>query len=183
MNSFSRLSSFLFATLLLVSCVDDETAKQIIRKPSFATETGEGITMTYTDSGIVKTRIKSPLIQHFSMSAKPYLLMPKGVEGTFYDYQDHISSYAKAEIGIYYEREKYLVLKQNVTLINVKGDTLATEYLVWDEVKEKLYTDKFVKITTADQVIYGDGMVSNQNFTEYKITNVKGNIKLKKKKE
>ncbi len=71
-------------------------------------------------------------------------------------------------------------MKQNVKLINVKGDTLSTEYLVWDEVKEKIYTDKFVKITTADQLIYGDGLVSNQNFTEYRITNVKGNIKIKK---
>jgi LPS export ABC transporter protein LptC len=175
---------FLFIVLILASsCVDDETAKKVVSKPSFATDTGEDITITYTDSGIVKTRIKSPLVQHFSVASKPYILMPKGVEGTFYDAPEHVSSYAKAEIGIYYERDKYLVLKQNVTLVNVKGDSLATEYLVWDEVKEKLYTDKFVKITTADQVIYGDGMVSNQNFTEYKITNVKGVIRLKKKEE
>lgn len=164
----------------LTSCSDDEEVKKVVQKPSFATETGEGVTITYTDSGVVKAKIIAPLMQHFSMSQKPYTLMPKGVEGTFFDNNKNASSFAFADIGIYYEKEKYLVMKQNVKLINVKGDTLSTEYLVWDEVKEKIFTDKFVKITTADQLIYGDGLVSNQNFTEYRITNVKGNIKLKK---
>ncbi len=170
-------------SFFFMSCKNDEEVKKIVQKPSYATETGEGITLTYTDSGIVKARIKAAVIQHFSMARKPYILMPKGVEGTFYDRSQNISSYASAEVGIYYDKEKYLILKQNVKLINVKGDTLSTEYLVWDEVKEKLYTDKFVKITTPEQLIYGDGLVSNQDFTEYKITNVKGVIKLKKQEE
>ncbi len=169
---------FLFA--FLVSCNDDEKAKNVIQKPSFATETGEGVTLTYTDSGIVKAKIKAPLMQHFSLSKKPYTLMPKGVEGVFFDKYENASSFASADLGVYYDKEKYLVMKQNVKLINVKGDTLSTEYLVWDEEKEKIYTDKFVKITTPDQLIYGDGLVSNQNFTEYRIGNVRGNIQLKK---
>lgn len=176
----TKFAYFLLFSVLILSCNDDEEAKKIIQKPSFATETGEGVTLTYTDSGMVKAKIKATLMQHFSLSAKPYIFMPKGVSGTFFDNNKNASSFAYADIGIYYDKEKYLVMKQNVKLINVKGDTLSTEYLVWDEVKEKIYTDKFVKITTADQLIYGDGLVSNQNFTEYRITNVKGNIKLKK---
>ncbi len=176
----NKLYCLFFVLTFLISCNDDEEAKKVIQKPSFATETGEGVTLTYTDSGIVKAKIKAPLMQHFSLSQKPYTFMPKGVEGTFFDDHENASSYAFADIGVYYDKEKYLVMKQNVKLINVKGDTLSTEYLVWDEVKEKIYTDKFVKITTPDQLIYGDGLVSNQNFTEYRITNVKGNIKLKK---
>jgi LPS export ABC transporter protein LptC len=175
-----KLFSLLLVIAFASSCSDEEDARKVIQKPSFATETGEGVTVTYTDSGVVKAKIKSPLMQHFSMSQKPYTLMPKGVEGTFFDSNKDASSFVFAGIGIYYETEKYLVMKENVKLINVKGDTLSTEYLVWDEVKEKIYTDKFVKITTPDQLIYGDGLVSNQNFTEYRITNVKGNIKLKK---
>ncbi len=176
----TRLSYFILFTVVFISCKDDEEAKKVIQKPSFATETGEGVTLTYTDSGMVKAKIKATLMQHFSLSTKPYILMPKGVSGTFFDNDKRVSSFAYADIGIYYDKEKYLVMKQNVKLINVKGDTLSTEYLVWDEVKEKIFTDKFVKITTPDQLIYGDGLVSNQNFTEYRITNVKGNIKLKK---
>jgi len=177
----NRLVFLVSLFMAVISCNDDVAIKKVTQKPSFATETGEGITLTYSDSGIVKAKIKSALMQHFSMSQKPYTLMPKGVEGSFYDKSQVISSYAYADIGIYYERDKYLVMKQNVKLINVKGDTLSTEYLVWDEVKEKIFTDKFVKIRTSDQLIYGDGLVSNQNFTEYRITNVKGVIKLKKK--
>ena len=39
--------------------------------------------------------------------------------------------------------------------------------------------DDFVKITTKDQVIWGDGMEADQDFSEYNIKNVKGEIDIK----
>jgi hypothetical protein len=52
--------------------------------------------------------------------------------------------------------------------------------LVWNEKIQKFYTEKFVKITTPTQIIYGDGLESNQNFSEYKIINIKGIIGVNK---
>jgi len=37
-----------------------------------------------------------------------------------------------------------------------------------------------VRIITASQIIYGDGMEANQDFTHYKILNPKGIIAVKK---
>ncbi|MCX6189002.1 MAG: hypothetical protein NTW54_05285, partial [Bacteroidetes bacterium] len=64
----NKLYCLFFVLTFLISCNDDEEAKKVIQKPSFATETGEGVTLTYTDSGIVKAKIKAPLMQHFSLS-------------------------------------------------------------------------------------------------------------------
>ena len=44
--------------------------------------------------------------------------------------------------------------------------------------KQEIYTDDFVKITTKSEVIYGQGFVSNQNFSKYTIKNIKGTILL-----
>ena len=44
--------------------------------------------------------------------------------------------------------------KNNVVAVNVKGDTLKTEYLVWDTKKEKIYSDQFVQIIQKDQMFY-----------------------------
>ena len=46
--------------------------------------------------------------------------------------------------------------------------------LIWNEKIQKFYTDKFVTITTPTQIIYGDGLESNQNFSDYTILKVKG---------
>ena len=59
------------------------------------------------------------------------------------------------------------------------GEKLETEKLVWDEANKTIYTDAFVKITTADQVIMGKGLKSNQDFTKYQINEITGTINLK----
>jgi hypothetical protein len=52
--------------------------------------------------------------------------------------------------------------------------------LFWDEKKELIYTNKFVKITTENEVIWGEGLEANQEFTDWKIKNVKGTIYIDK---
>ncbi len=44
---------------------------------------------------------------------------------------------------------------------------------------KKIYTDAFVKITTKDEIIWGDGMIADQDFSNYEIKNVKGEVSIK----
>ena len=64
-------------------------------------------------------------------------------------------------------------------VVNKKGETLNTEHLIWEEKTEKIHTDEFVKITTEDEVIFGHGFESNQDFSKYRIKKIKGTIDLK----
>jgi hypothetical protein len=50
--------------------------------------------------------------------------------------------------------------------------------LNWSQEKQEIFTDDFIKITTANEVIYGQGLVSNQNFTKYTIKKIKGTISI-----
>ena len=59
---------------------------------------------------------------------------------------------------------------------NIEGDILETEKLNWNQQKEEIFTDEFVKITTENEVIFGEGLVSNQNFSRYTIRKIKGTI-------
>jgi hypothetical protein len=70
--------------------------------------------------------------------------------------------------------------KKDVVVVNEKGEKLMTEYLVWDEKTGKIFSNEFVKIITADEIIMGNGFESNQDFSRYKIFDIKGTIKLKK---
>ena len=72
-----------------------------------------------------------------------------------------------------------LVAKDSVVVINKRGETLNTEHLIWDKKKSIIKTEGFVKIHTEDEIIYGDGFESNDDFTEYTITNIHGIVKVK----
>ena len=68
---------------------------------------------------------------------------------------------------------------ENVVVVNDKGEQLNTEYLRWEEKKGKLFSDQFVKISTADQIIYGEGFEAEQDFSSYRIFKTKGIINVK----
>jgi LPS export ABC transporter protein LptC len=89
-----------------------------------------------------------------------------------------VNSKLDAKYGIRYERDERMEARKNVVVINEKGDKLETEHLIWDEKKQKLLSDDFVKITTKDEIIFGNGFEANQDFTRYKIFNIKGTISL-----
>ena len=63
-------------------------------------------------------------------------------------------------------------------VVNELGDTLYTEKLIWVEKEDRIYTDTYVRIVRRDEIIFGDGLESNQQFTRYKILNIKGTIAL-----
>ncbi|NQU84274.1 MAG: LPS export ABC transporter periplasmic protein LptC, partial [Mariniphaga sp.] len=75
-----------------------------------------------------------------------------------------------------YEKEQRWEAKNNVVAVNAQGDTLKTEFLIWEEKSEKIYSDKFVKIIRPDQIISGIGFEADQNLQNWKIKNPKGTI-------
>jgi len=90
----------------------------------------------------------------------------------------HVKSKLTADYGIRYEREQKMEARKNVVVVNEKGETLNTEHLIWDERTEKLRSNEFVKITTKGEIIMGTGFEANQDFSKYKIFNIKGTIPL-----
>ena len=61
-------------------------------------------------------------------------------------------------------------------MINELGEKLNTEHLIWLQEEERIYSEVFVKITTEDEIIMGDGFESNESFTNFKITHITGTI-------
>jgi len=77
-----------------------------------------------------------------------------------------------------HEKEAIWEAKGNVVARNTHMETLNTEFLIWDEKKEKIYSEHDVQITTKDEIIYGRGFEADQNFDKWKITKVSGVINL-----
>ena len=70
-----------------------------------------------------------------------------------------------------------MFLRDSVVVINiVKGDTLRTSELWWDQKTEKFYTDKPVRIYQPDKTIFGTGLEAAQDFKSYDIFKITGTV-------
>ncbi len=141
-------------------------------------ESARNIKILYSDSGDVKVEVTAPLLERYE-AERPYTEMTKGVKAIFYDDGMNVTSRLQADYAIRYDRELKMEARKNVLVVNEKGDQLNTEHLIWDERTQKLTSDEFVKITTKDEIIYGNGFEANQDFSRYRIFNIKGIISVK----
>ena len=163
---------------LLVACENDiEKIKKFSNSEVLPALSAEGYEMLYFDSTVIKSKLQTPEMIIHSDEKEPYTEFPKGVIITQYDSRMNIVSYITSQYAKYFDSEERWEAKNNVVAINQKGDTLKTEYLVWDKKKARIYSNQFVKIIRKDnQVSTGTSFESNQDFSEYSIKNLKGQI-------
>lgn len=169
---------FLF-TLVCSGCVNDmEEVNALTQTEILPIETADSVRIIYSDSALLKVILDTKHLERF-MGTDPYIEMTGGVHVRFYNNQGAVESELSSNYAISHENSDVMEAKENVVVVNKKGETLNTEHLIWEKKTEKIRTDEFVKITTEDEVIFGHGLESNQDFTKYRIKNIKGTINLK----
>lgn len=166
-------------SLMISSCknVDLEDVSGITEPLTSPVERAENLVYLYSDSALIRARLTSPYMQKI-LAEEPYIEMPKGLIIKFFDLNGHENSFIKANYGIRYYEKQSSTLQGNVVVVNIDGDTLQTEELIWDERNEKVYSTKKVSVRTKDEIINSDGFESDINFTEYKFKNITGIINL-----
>lgn len=174
----NKIIVFSLLVFLFCSCSSRETNQYRTQKTdSFSTkETAETVTIEYTDSGILKARVLAPEMIGMKKVRRPYVEMPKGIKVDFFASDGSVESYLTSEYAISYTDEKRIIVKRKVEVLNIKGDTMLTEELEWDQKEQKIKTDKFVVIKTKTQTISGYGMEADQTFSDWEIRNVTGTI-------
>jgi LPS export ABC transporter protein LptC len=164
--------------LIFVSCAKNEIAKIKIYSSTeeLPSGTAEGFEMLFSDSTVIRLKMQTPELIRHENDKEPYTEFPKGVKIIKYDANMNIISSITCQYAKNFDSDDRWEAKNNVVAVNLKGDTLKTEYLVWDTKKAKIYSDQFVKIIRKDQIITGIGLESNQDFSSYHIKNPKGHL-------
>lgn len=171
------LGCILYLQGLLFSCKNDiQQLKATLDKSIVNVERAEDVTIIYSKDGATKATLFTSHFTHIQNVDPSYIEMKKGLKVEYYNDSLQVQSTLTAKYGKYFEQNGNVLVRDSVVVTNLKKEQLNTEELVWNEKLQKFYTEKFVKITTPTQIIYGDGLESNQNFSEYKIINIKGMI-------
>ena len=131
-------------------------------------------TTVYFDTGKVALKIIFPIMEQYDNSGDPYHEFKMGLYVEVFNPTGSISSkYAK-----YIRNSDLWELKDSVVVINEKQEKLETESLFWDQTKDLIYTDRFVKFTSEDQLIMGTGFQSDSHLRRRKIFRVSATIYL-----
>lgn len=163
---------------LLTSCENDMQQVNQLTSPSEASsETGKDIEVLYSNLGHIKAKLTAPTMLRIR-AKDPYTELPDGLKVLFFNENAKVESQLTAGYGISYEKSDEMKVRNNVEAISVKGDKLNTEELIWNQKSQRISSDKFVKITTRDEIIFGDGFESNQDLSNYKIRKIRGTIRL-----
>lgn len=141
-------------------------------------DVGRNVIIIYSDSGVVRARLSAPTFTKVTNTEKPYTEMPEGLHLEFFSGDLDTESELTANYGIIYDDESEMLARDNVKMNNIKGEQMEGEELIWNETEKKIYSDKFVKVTTAEEIIYGDGFEADQDFTSYQVKNIKGIIQI-----
>ena len=165
---------------MLLGCSSDlEKIKeiQINTDESYPVETLQNAKLMYSDSAIVRVILNATQMDRY-VGDEPFLEITKGLKVQFFNTLGIKESELTAQYAKIDEVKNLMEAKNTVKVKNLNGDLLETEHLVWNEKTEMVYTNEFVKITTKDEVIYGEGLESNQDFTKYTIQKISGTIML-----
>jgi LPS export ABC transporter protein LptC len=161
---------------VLFSCENDvnEIAKYDLSE-RFPDQSVQDVEILYSTEGEVAFQLKAPLLNQYS-GEEPYNEMPDGVHVQFFDSTQKVTTDLTANYAIHYtkQNEERMLAEGNVIVTNDKGERLNTEKLLWSKKTQQITSDVFVKITTENQVLMGDGLVANQDFTDYRILKPRG---------
>lgn len=164
---------------ILFSCANKmEEVEKIIHTENKPIKTAKEVSLIYSERAKAQVKINAPVMEEYVDEDDNYIEMPEGMEVLFFDSLMHVKSRLTAKYSIHKVSEKVMEAYNDVEVVNENGEQLNTEKLIWKQDSAKIYSDKMVKITTKDEIILGEGMEAEQDFTEYKIHRIKGIINI-----
>lgn len=164
-----------FTAIMLFACNNDmETINSFEGADTLPGETATDIEFIYSDSGKILIKLISPRLLRYQ-NEDPYLEFPEGLKLLFYDSAMVVKTELTANYGINWEVRKKMEVRDNVIIHDFqKNETMNTEHIVWDQRQKKIFSNVFVKRTTPDGVIYGDGFDSDESLKNYVLRKPRG---------
>ena len=165
---------FLFFLVVVISCSNDpKLVQEFVNDKQLPIEQIKEAVLLHTENGRLKVRVVASSIERYQ-DIQPALIFSDHLEVYFYNDSSQLQSTLMADYASIDEEKKIMIAQNNVILISSDDKKLETDELIWDENKNKIYTDKKVKITTGKEVIYGEGFTSTPDFKQYSITKIHG---------
>jgi LPS export ABC transporter protein LptC len=159
----------------MLSCENDiNDINRIYASQSSNIEIITGVEILYSDSARLKVRITGDSLKRYQTPPELKDVFTHGVKFEFFDENGRLSSTLTAKKAERNYQRQQVICTDSVTFKGAKGEEIFTNELIWDEAKELIYTDKFVRLSRPNEVVYSYGFKSDQKLEKYELTAVSG---------
>jgi len=176
MKTHSRVLFFLFASFLILQsgCVtsDETLTESVSETENISTQVITLGEFVYSEKGEIKNILEAGRLErsedHDIWKVSEGFRLYIG--GDKYNYQAVLSGGR----GNYNPNSGHLIARDGVELINLEGERLNTEYLVWSHDSDKVHTNRPVSIQTSSGTLHGKGLEADSRFEHYRILDPTG---------
>lgn len=130
---------------------------------------------TLTENTKVRNVIEAGKLEHYTKDSS-YIKITKGLKLEIYNRSEVREAVLTSINGWFDQEANIMSAEDSVIFDNMDGERMFTEKLIWEQDSNKIYTDLPVMIVRTQDTIWGDGMTSNENFSNYSIINPRGSI-------
>ena len=162
-----------------MACGNSKEELRKLENPADAgMEKAKDVTILYSDSAVVRVRIKAPVMRSKSINIpNPYREFPNGITVEFFGENRQPTSFLSAKRAIRYDNTNRVELQDSVVIWNYQKEKMEAEVLVWDEHTDRITSERFVRISKADEIIEGYGLDSDLEFQHWTLKRVSGIIR------
>jgi len=174
---FSYTSSIVILgiAMLLVSCKNDmQNVIKVQEADKLPELLGDDIYLRQSEMGEITISVFAKKFIKYNSQNKQLTEFPDGILVVHYSTFPDTISKISANYAVNYDEKEIWEAKGNVVAKNKKNEILNTEYLVWDQKKKIIYSNKQVQVTTPNDIIFGEGFESDEQFENWKIQKVTG---------
>lgn len=173
------IAAFFTGCFFLSGCENDVKQVNDLTKDVVMKEEAINVQSFLSQAGKMKAKLTAPLMVRY-LDDTIYVEFPKTLHCDFYDSTGKMETWLDARYGKYFESQNKVYLRDSVVVINVKGDTLKSQDLWWDQNTKLFYTDKYAEYRTTDKKIFpSKGIEATQDFSRVTFREPTGLIKVK----
>ena len=164
--------------VFLSSCLETEVNyAPLLPGPGYSLEVAQDVTIYYSDSSMMRVSIAGPVLNQYVYKFRVEQEFPSGVHVEFFDPEEKPTAWMDARYAMRRPNDKIIIARDSVVLYNNVGSRIESSELIWDERTQTLSTDRFVQIIRPPaDTIYSYGFKTNQDFTEYELYSVEGDM-------
>lgn len=163
-----KLLVLILLVLVLIACGEEKKTKvnSSLKKGPISDQESWNSEIRFTDLGNLKAVLFADHMMKYDDKKETLL---DNVKIDFYDEFGVKTSTLTSKKGRVDDRTKDMYAIDSVVSVNNEGVKLTTDELMWRNRDSKIITDRFVRITTPNEIIEGYGFESDQNLKNYEI--------------
>ena len=179
---YKSIVALIGATMLL-SCENNIKEVESITTQETRPEIyGENVEFVFTDSTRIQYKAFAIEFLQIKTEEEEYNEFPKGGNVIYYNQDGSQAWTIKCNYAKNLVADKFWELRNDVVAVSDDGKTINSELMYWDQKKQTIYSNQYVRITEKDgQMLEGNSFTADDKLNRISLSQVSGEVYLEDK--